>query len=263
MDRVEYDAITISTLGAIRTGATLLITHPLRTIALLQQTTYPHDYFPTVMKKVLQQEGINGLYLGLIPQISRQTINACWIWPFIVHAPDRFQDLGYSPLLAQALTGIPTGILSAAFTSPLDRLRILQTIFKNKKLQWSDITQGWRGFPLLSLKLSSLWTSYLVSQDYLRTEKMRQLNTPNLPFPALSLISLQTAIIASTISAPFDYYNTHFHTNPLTYRAFLQTIRPFKWQVFRGLPLTSTNLLIQNLSSLYLLDLFSPPVFSR
>jgi len=241
--------------GVCRAGVVMPALHPLDVVKVKMQTSKEPQGAFHHSKKLWQQGGVKEFYKGFQPQFLRMLLKQVWCWPIMTTVPKYWEKSGYHCLLSQALTGATIGLVDASISTPLDRLRVLAITQNKKDISFTDLKKGWRGFPLLSLRLTTLWSSFLVSQKYFREQEEQRLGVESLEVQHLIPIGMKTAGIACAISAPLDLCSNLYQSKEVNYRTFLNSVKKLKpTNFYRGMTLTAGIMITHNFTSVYFLD---------
>lgn len=236
-----------SALGIVRGITVHTLIYPLGVIKAHQQTKFNQEKSYQVAKNLLQSEGLNAFYRGLLPQLIKTSQKQLWCWPMITGIPILLEPYGLNPLLVQAMTGVGIATTDAVIGTPFEKAK-MGSILKNRKFVLNSIFKnGWHGFSTYWMKLSVEWSTFLVAQKYFRRRYDKKLTLPQ-----LIDVGVRTALVVSVISAPFDRANTIKQSNNLNISHLFSG--NFFRNFYRGSPLNALSLVIHNIASVTLID---------
>ena len=218
-----------------------MTTYPLDVVKLLQQDPRSTKRCDQVAIALFQKEGLCGFYKGIVPRMIEVSQKQIWCWPLITKLPPFFKKCGYNEPEQQALTGLTIATMDAFLGTPFDSLKLRAIYGLKRKVSW-------RGFPTNFAKRIVGWTTFLIAQNHFSNKLTcgKRLSLLQSIF-----VAWHTAIAVSLTQAPFDVLNTLRQTDNVLQVKFSI---PFIRRMYRGWPLSFTALMIQNLSSVILID---------
>lgn len=205
-----------------------------------------------IAQTVLRQEGIGAFYQGLQSKLIGTSIKQIWIWPTITTVPNFLKQYNINDSSQQLFTGLSIATIDAAIATPLKESEIRSAV--NGKFEYRLNLNAWEGFPANWRNLSVSWSTFLISQQYLRALHQQQQQEP-LTLPQLAVIGTEVAFIVSLTSAPLDIANTVKQAHGLSLKHFLSNNAWYK--LYRGWPLSALSLTIHNIASVTLIDKLS------
>jgi hypothetical protein len=232
----EY--VSISALGGARGLAAQMVIYPLESIRNLQHLQGGRSW--SIASNVIKQEGLQGLYSGFRYKALTTGVKQLWTWPLMKMIPHKLDALDAPPLLSQAVTGVTIATVDTVLT-PLEKLRIstLTNTLKSLNIfKGQDFVTNWRS-------LSISWGTFLVGQKFFR-DLLRE-GDKKLTHQQL----IASGVLTSTAVAVIGNYPEVLKTVRMAGVASQVKVTGY----FRGFPLRFTSLTIQNLFSLYLLEL--------
>ena len=254
MSDASISTLTLSGLsGIMRNFLVRAVIFPLETIKTHQQDAPISTKSYEVALKLFKEGGCPGFYKGFSMVILKTSVQQGLVWPVIACGPSILDRYRIHPLAQQAVIGISIASLSALITNPMEKIKVLSILQKKNKLSLFRLYQnkeGWNGFGSHFGKLATNWTTFLVTQKYLR-ERAKKKNKTLTP-AQLALISAQVAFTVSVVSSPIDVANTLKMSRNVKLSEIFSRYNFRK--MYRGWPLSMTSLLIQNMASVFLID---------
>lgn len=241
------DLIYSSISGVGRGFCVRLLIHPLDVIKTSQQFDQKVTSWQAA-NRVWTEQGIFGFYRGVSPQLLRTCFKQAWVWPAITYVSYSVSDTYY--LAKEVLAGLAIASLDAVISTPLERAKI-GSIVLGKKISFQTLfKEGWKGCTTHWMKLAICWPVFLSTQKIFR-DKYRGSGKP-LTASQLLEIGVKTSVIVSITSAPFDMATTQKMAKNINLSAFFAKhgVRT----LFRGSPINTFSLMIQNIASIALID---------
>ncbi len=240
------DSLNSSFWGVLRGLAVQPVVFPLGAIKVHQQLSKEPQNAASIAKKLYQEGGFRRFYLGISPELVKVSTKQFWCWPMITGVPRFLNRFRLNDIEKQLITGLLVSTTDALIATSLESRKV-NTISsgKSQKLSFKVYKEGWQGFGIHWTKLSVSWTAFLTAQQYLRSRAKSPTET-TLPLRKLAVIGTQVAIFVTVISAPLDLATTR----KLVKNEKVSLSR----HLFRGSPLNGLALIIQNITSVILLD---------
>jgi hypothetical protein len=113
------------------------------------------------------------------------------------------------------------------------------------------LKNGWQGVLPHFAKLSSNWVVFLVAQKYLRDQARSSSGQP-LSLSQKIKIGVKIALLASVVSAPFDFANTVKQVKNESAARLFHRSKVLK--LYRGWPLSAFGLVTHGVASVFLLE---------
>ena len=118
--------------GAIAAGTCTLVTYPFDIVRTKMSMHVQRIHMPTVIRGILREEGIRGLYKGLVPTLSQIIPGmACTFWVHDVltrrdhqyHYYSSYVQEGKPIVSSSSMAGAIAGAMAKTLTMPIDVLR--------------------------------------------------------------------------------------------------------------------------------------------
>lgn len=241
--------------GAARGWAVQAILCPLDVIKTCLQCSQGESKSLQVALTLFRQEGIGVFYKGLTQKLLQIGIKQIWCWPMITMMPPFLQRYHIGNLEQQAITGVSIASVDAFFLTPLERARIkIMAAFKetNKFCLTNTLKDGLQGFGAYWSKLTVSWVTFLTTQKYLRDQYPA--GQP-ITISQLVKIGMQSALMVSSVAAPFDYVNTRVQAHNLRFSHLFNRNEILKF--YRGWPLNTLALTIHSVASVFLINILT------
>lgn len=227
--------------GCLRGSLVTTLLYPLEVVKIELQRVKNPPRITEIVHGIYQR---GGFYRGLSPQLVKILGKQPYCWPIIAFAPERIPGPFW---VQQGVAGLILGTADALTGTPLERWRF-GLLFQTKK------SFSWKGFTAQWLKLSVLWSTFLISQRYYRSQEEDQ----KIPLDRLMIVGTKTAFWASLAAAPFDLANTLTQSQNLSPSLLWKMRSDISLRrCFRGWPLSAISMLVNNISSVILLDLLN------
>jgi len=255
MSASDSSLLSISFYGLLRSLAVEGLINPLEVVKTrLQTSSHPSEKISTLTQELFRTDGLSGFYRGLSLKLISKTIKPLWSWPLIVKLPKYLEKSFSSSLQRQLITGLVIASLDTVLFSPLDKTRVHWMALEKRESFLSLLKKGgWDGSVTYWMKHSVAWTSFLLSQEYLRTQAKKKEPGGSLLSPiSILTISGKVALIVSLAMAPFDRINTLKQLGKLSPQMFRDPRAILR--SYQGWSLTATSLLIQNMASISLIE---------
>lgn len=226
--------------------------HPLDVIKIQQQCDLNRTKSYQVAVNLFKQGGMRLFYQGFTPQLLKIAIKS-WTWPMITEIPSLLERYRVEKYKQQVFTGLSIAAVDTVFT-PLEKEKILAAN-GTKKFSFRNFCQkGWSGFGTHFTKLAVSWTTFLTTQKYLRDKAVKNQSSTSEPLPLSQLvkIGIQSGLIVSALSAPFDFANTVKQAKNLSFFEIVN--RKSFTTVYRGFPINAACIVIHNIASVILID---------
>lgn len=238
--------------GAVRGFFVHSLIYPFENLKIRRQASASSEGCARIAINLFKQEGIGAFYKGLAPQLVKTCLKQVWCWPMITNVPIFLKQTPLNDTCRQAVTGISIATIDAAITTPLERLRVVSAYRRNTQFTIKELcTESYKGLGPHYAKLLINWPVFLVAQNFLRKKHSCNQVEP-LSLFQLCKIGVETAIIVSIVSAPFDMANTLKHTQNTSIRE-LFAQRSLRL-LYRGSPLSALSLVIHNIASVIVYD---------
>lgn len=246
------DLLRCSILGVVRSCSVHVLIYPLEVIKIRLQSSQ-NDAILNIAKCIFQEMSFLGFYKGFSAQVIKTGVKQIWCWPLIYYFPQTIKDPSFNELHKQALTGLSIAMVDACISTPLERAKIVAIVSNRANNVFQNVYKnGYKGFFFHWMKLSVCWVSFLTTQQYLRDQKKLQKQTISLK--DLMEIGVKTAFVVSFLAAPFDLLSTHGFLKSSSCKK-MTSSKSLKVSL-RTIPITFTALVVQNISSVFLIDRF-------
>jgi hypothetical protein len=240
------NALESSFWGVIRGIGVQIVIYPLEVTKINCQCS--EKSIRQVALALFQEGGLSRFYQGASPQMLKTCIKQIWSWPMITGVPPVLQGYGIEGLKQQALTGLLIATVDAAVLTPLEKMKSQLASQGGGEF---CLKNGWQGFGPHFAKLSSNWVVFLVAQKYLRDQARAASGQP-LSLSQKLKIGVEIALMASGVSAPFDFANTLKQVkNESSVHLFH---RSTILKLYRGWPLSALGLITHGVASVILLE---------
>lgn len=244
--------------GLGRGLAVQLFIFPFEVVKIRQQCLEHPERCYRVAAHVFKNEGAGAFYKGLKPKLTNICIKQIWAWPMITRVPVFLTEKGVKGLYREALTGFAIATVDAGSSFLMDKNKIQDAHLGKDTFSLKEFISAksyskekWDGFSTHWGRLSVIWTTFLVSQKYLR-DRYRKSPEETLTHLQLMSIGVQIAVIGSLASAPFDYVNTRkqAHNCPVSDLFKGNAFR----KAFRGAPINAFTMTVQGMASVFLIE---------
>lgn len=152
--------------------------------------------FRHLMKKILKEEGISAFYRASVPAILSQTFSTGSKWT-LYRKFNESLEWNENKIVNSVINSVAGGVITSIITHPFDVVRVHFQMQQKTDLKGWNFRQFYRGYS------KSLGKTVLGGLTYFPIyEQIKPLFSNSL------LAGASTAIIATTISQPFDYLKT-------------------------------------------------------
>lgn len=209
--------------GAFRGAIGLVVEHPFDTVKTRCQAENAESSVRQVTKKILETQGVKGLYSGWVPNGIRLMSKQVYRWPMMLgfpqfykeHLPEQLQSR--YPSSAKLATALSIAHLETFIICPLERLKVyLMTadhqnkgsvqFFQNHRARIGQ--EMLRGINAVYLRQITSWVSFLLTDEKLKNWERKRIQQEELPFLSLMGVSLGVGIINTAVNMPFDAAKT-------------------------------------------------------
>jgi len=249
MTDTQSNYLTSSLLGIARGLCVHSLIYPMEVIKVQQQQHFNQEKSYQVFFRLFKEGGFASFYRGILPQLMKTSIKQAWCWPIIVELPAYLRQYNVKPFTQQAATGLAIASIDAIISTPLERAKMLSIVAAKSSFSLRKIYKnGWFGLVTHWAKLTIAWSTFLVSQKYLREKYSNQ----KLTLYQSIIVGIKVAAVVSIASAPFDVANTlkQSQNKNLT---FLFSGHPLR-NMYRGWPLNALSLIIHNTASIVVIN---------
>lgn len=238
--------------GTLRALIVEFVNQPLYTLKVRRQCSTIGQSSFQIAQSIIQNEGISTFYQSLFPKLGQAALREFWRWPMIVSIPVLLTPHRLTDFQKQSITGLSIASLDATVTTPLEKLKVQLASRGKTTLSLKNIYQdGWQGYSSHLMKLSVSWVTFLTVQKHLRNKAQKQSSKP-LTSSKITEIGLETGLIVSIVSAPFDYINTLQQAKNLSLPQIFSRTNIHNY--FRGWPLGVLTLVTHNIGSAIVFD---------
>lgn len=247
----KQDLIKCSLAGVLRGVCVNTLIRPFKVIKNNLQCSPIEKKSREIALELLQQEGVAGLWKGLIPELMQTSFKQIWCWPMIIGLPVKLEGSNLSAWQKETITGFSIATLDS-LSAPLDKAAIIAAVQRKSQFSLKEIfKEGWSGFTTHWTKLSVSWVSFLTVQKYFR-DKCSGQTKKEIPLSELAIIGVQTALVVSIVTAPFDFANTIKQAENRSVLDFIN--RKEFFILYRAAHLHALTLVAQAVASVILID---------
>lgn len=212
-----------SLMGAFRGGLSLVIEHPFDTIKTRCQANYAEGSILRVMNRIVEMQGVRGLYSGFIPNGVRLMGKQAYRWPMMLAFPQFFktslpESLQNSyPSSIKLATALSIAHLETFIICPLERLKVYLMTAEHQSKGILEFFQHHRkhigkemlrGIQAVYLRQITAWVSFLLTDEKLKNLEKKKIQKEDLPFMSLMKVSFCVGVINTAVNMPFDVVKT-------------------------------------------------------
>lgn len=212
-----------SLMGAFRGGVSLLIEHPFDTIKTRRQANYAEGSILGVTNRIVELQGVRGLYSGFIPNGVRLMGKQAYRWPMMLAFPQFFktslpESLQNSyPSSIKLATALSIAHLETFIICPLERLKVYLMTAEHHSKGILEFFQHHRkhigkemlrGIQAVYLRQITAWVSFLLTDEKLKNLEKKKIQKEDLPFTSLMKVSFCVGVINTAVNMPFDVVKT-------------------------------------------------------